>query len=274
MNQRLNHIPQETIEGIPIIKGNRLVRRMPGGSQAHLIESDDGRYYVTKVLNNPQGRRTLVNEVIAFHLLRLMGIDTPDIAFVRLTCQFLRENEDVYLELKNRRSAIEPGLHFGSCYLTSQAMIVCNGLPTLALSQVLNSASFFGIFVFDKWVANLDARQIIFQNDLGGTAAGSLAAVMIDQGYAFGGCEWAFHDSPIGGFYFRSAVYAHKDDYSCQPWIEYIRAIPASVFRTIEQAIPDEWLLGNERRLLQHMLFQLDIRRRDLARLIEEAIWP
>jgi hypothetical protein len=261
------------IESIPIIDGHRLVRKMRGGAQAHLIKSEDGRNYVTKVLNNPQGRRTLVNEVISFYLLRMLGIETPDIAFIRLTCQFLRENVDVYLELQERRSGIEPGLHFGSYYLTSPSTIVDNRIPVV-LSRVLNSSSFVGIFVFDKWVANLDSRQIIFHKQPGGKAAGSLAAAMIDQGYTFGGCEWTFHDSPISGFYFRSAVYANKGKHSCQPWIDKIRAIPTGSFWAMEQAIPDEWLLGNERRLLQSLLCALDFRRGILERLIEESIWP
>jgi hypothetical protein len=40
----------------------RLVRKMRGGAQAHLIEADDGHFYVVKFRNNPQGRRILVNE--------------------------------------------------------------------------------------------------------------------------------------------------------------------------------------------------------------------
>ena len=38
---------------------------MRGGAQSHLIEADDGRFYIVKFQNNPQHRRILVNEWIA-----------------------------------------------------------------------------------------------------------------------------------------------------------------------------------------------------------------
>ena len=31
----------------------RLIRKMRGGAQAHLLECDDGCFYVVKFLNNP-----------------------------------------------------------------------------------------------------------------------------------------------------------------------------------------------------------------------------
>jgi hypothetical protein len=40
----------------------RLIRKMRGGAQAHLIQAADGHHYVVKFLNNPQHRRILVNE--------------------------------------------------------------------------------------------------------------------------------------------------------------------------------------------------------------------
>ena len=42
----------------------RHVRKMRGGAQAHLLEADDGKWYVVKFRNNPQHRRVLVNEVL------------------------------------------------------------------------------------------------------------------------------------------------------------------------------------------------------------------
>ena len=42
----------------------RHVRKMRGGAQAHLLEADDGHWYVVKFRNNPQHRRILVNELL------------------------------------------------------------------------------------------------------------------------------------------------------------------------------------------------------------------
>jgi hypothetical protein len=38
----------------------RHVRKMRGGAQAHLLEADDGKWYVVKFRNNPQHRRDLI----------------------------------------------------------------------------------------------------------------------------------------------------------------------------------------------------------------------
>src|SRR5689334_9490269 len=94
----------------------RLIRKMRGGSQAHLVEAADGHCYVVKVRNNPQHRRILVNEWIASAFLRYLGIATPEVSIIQFSEEFLRENPDVYLQLGHSRCAIESGWHFGSRY--------------------------------------------------------------------------------------------------------------------------------------------------------------
>ena len=49
----------------------RHIRKMRGGAQSHLLEADDGHWYVVKFRNNPQHRRILVNELLASVFLRL-----------------------------------------------------------------------------------------------------------------------------------------------------------------------------------------------------------
>ena len=50
---------------------------MRGGAQAHLLEADDGRWYVVKFPNNPQQRRVLVNEALSAELLKYLKISVP-----------------------------------------------------------------------------------------------------------------------------------------------------------------------------------------------------
>jgi hypothetical protein len=38
------------------IRALRMVRKMRGGAQAHLLECEDGNFYVVKFVNNPQHR--------------------------------------------------------------------------------------------------------------------------------------------------------------------------------------------------------------------------
>ena len=67
------------------LQGRRLIRKMRGGAQAHLIEANDGAFYVVKFVNNPQHRRILVNEWLATSFLRNLQIHVPDCAVIELT---------------------------------------------------------------------------------------------------------------------------------------------------------------------------------------------
>src|SRR5579872_6760590 len=96
------------------VDARRLIRKMRGGAQAHLIEAADGHCYVVKVRNNPQHRRILVNEWISSVFMHYLGISTPQVAVIEITQEFLRENPDVYLQVAAGRQAIETGWHFGS----------------------------------------------------------------------------------------------------------------------------------------------------------------
>ena len=70
MNRRLSR-------AMPVL-AKRLIRKMRGGAQAHLLECDDGHFYVVKFRNNPQHRRVLINEWLASAFLNYLRISTPE----------------------------------------------------------------------------------------------------------------------------------------------------------------------------------------------------
>ena len=96
------------------INARRHIKKMRGGAQSHLIEGDDGCFYVVKFLNNPQHRRVLINELVCSVFLRYLQISCPDIALIEITPEFLRENPQATLELGSQSIAASPGRHFGS----------------------------------------------------------------------------------------------------------------------------------------------------------------
>ena len=96
------------------IRAQRLIRKMRGGAQAHLLEADDGKFYVVKFRNNPQHRRVLINEWIASVFLKQLQVSTPATAFIEMTAEFLASEPNVYMQLGSRRLEVEPGWHFGS----------------------------------------------------------------------------------------------------------------------------------------------------------------
>src|SRR6266536_6670034 len=73
------------------------VRKMRGGAQAHLLEADDGNWYVVKFRNNPQHRRILVNELIASVFLEYLKIAAPETALIEVSPAFLAANPEAHM---------------------------------------------------------------------------------------------------------------------------------------------------------------------------------
>jgi len=51
--------------------------KMRGGSQPALIRCNDGKLYVVKFFNNPQGSNVLANEVLGNELLSALNLPSP-----------------------------------------------------------------------------------------------------------------------------------------------------------------------------------------------------
>ncbi len=249
---------------------------MRGGAQSHLLEADDGHWYVVKFRNNPQHRRILVNELIASVFLEYLQIAAPPTAFILLTPEFLAAHPDVHMTYGTRRLEVEPGWHFGSRYPGDPARTaVYDFLPDALLPSVANLADFRAILVFDKWTANSDGRQCVFYRALlrrpeqtGRNPRAGFVAWMIDHGFAFNGPHWDFPESAVQGLYARRLVYdaAHSlDDF--QPWLDQVVHFPEEVVDRAWKQIPPEWL-ENEEDALDQMLERLFERRRRVPELI------
>ena len=263
------------------IRARTAIRKMRGGAQAHLLEGEDGAYYVAKFTNNPQHRRILINEWLACVFLRYLQIYVPETALVELTPDFVEANPELYFSIGSRRESVKPGLHFGSrMAVNPDRVAVFDFLPDKLLGKVENRADFLGMLVFDKWVGNADSRQAVFfraraknWTPLKGEPPARIGffAQMIDHGFAFNGPHWGFQDSPLQGLYFRTSVY---DDVrsldSFQPWLDMVADFPPNVVDSAWKEIPREWLEEDEESL-ERLLEALLKRRAQVAHLIRQA---
>lgn len=249
------------------LQARRLIRKMRGGAQAHLIEGSDGAFYVVKFVNNPQHRRILVNEWLATSFLRHLQIHVPDCAVMELTEEFIAETPDLYLAVGTRREPVVPGLHFASkMAVHPERVAIFDFLPDKLLAKVENSADFLGTLVFDKWIGNADSRQAVFFRARAKTWTPLKGQVtktgffvqMIDHGFAFNGPNWNFQDSPIQGLYFRTSVYeAVQSLDSFEPWLSMIENFPPETMDAAWREIPSSWYLGEEddlERLLESLM--------------------
>jgi hypothetical protein len=256
---------------------------MRGGAQAHLLEADDGNWYVVKFRNNPQHHRVLVNEMLSAVFLDYLKIAIPETALVQLTPDFLAANPELHMRLGTQRVEVQAGWHFGSRYPGDPARsVVYDFLPDALLAQVANQQDFRAILVFDKWTANADGRQCIFYRAAvresgvrgGRTSRPSFVVQMIDHGYTFNGPYWDFPESAIQGLYLRPVVYESVrslDDF--QPWLDQVVNFPEEVVDRAWKRLPGDWTEGEEEaleRLLEHLF---DRRRRlpELIRACREA---
>jgi hypothetical protein len=264
-----------------LVQATRLIRKMRGGAQAHLLECDDGHFYVVKFQNNPQHRRVLINEWIASVFLNYLKISTPEAAMVNLSAAFLERNPEIYIQLGSRHQLVEPGWHFGSRYPGDPAkVLVYDFLPDALLDKVVNAQEFLGVLAFDKWMGNADARQSIFfrarLRQWSPAAAepaprSGFVALMMDHGYVLDGPHWTFPDSPLQGLYFRPSVYQNVrgwDDF--QPWLDRVVYFPEEVIDTAQKQIPPDWL-AEDAAALQTILEKLMSRRRRVPDLIRES---
>ena len=223
------------------VNAMRLIRKMRGGAQAHLLEADDGHFYVVKFRNNPQHRRVLINEWIASTFLQYLQVAAPETAIVRLTPEFLaRQSRGVASRWAMSGGRSRPdGISAHDIRATRIASPFTISCPDALLDRIENRNEFLGVLVFDKWTGNADARQSIFLRARlreyvptfqGHALRVGFLALMVDHGYIFNGPHWSYADSPLMGLYFRPKVYSHVrgwDDF--QPWLDRVLNFPEEV---------------------------------------------
>ena len=248
---------------------------MRGGAQAHLIETDDGCFYVVKFQNNPQGgRRILINELIGSLLFDEFEIATPEPAFVTVDLDFLQRSPELGVSVGGERLPIPPGQQFGSRYPgTPGVQTIYDCFPDVLLPQLCNRDDFFAAMVMDKWLANADGRQAIFyRGRVPQSNAVAWTVSMIDHGGLFQGFEWIFRESPPQGVCCQRAVYG--DDPSIRDfelWLDVIADMTPEDFEQIYSLIPAEWI-GEDAGELRRVLARLNSRRGRLRALVDESV--
>jgi len=268
------------------VTARRFIRKMRGGAQAHMLEGDDGNFYVVKFQNNPQHRRILMNELIATELLAHLQISAPEYRLVQVPDDFLAANAGVHIQLGSRQIPVRPGVHFGSRFPGDpDRLAVYDFVPDSLLSQVANPEQFLGALVFDRWMANADARQaVFFRAELNDWLARpgipprklGFLTLMIDHGFVFNGPSWDLPESAITGLYSRRLVYQGVTSIrDFDPWLSRILNFPESVIDRALSRIPPEWFgddgAAKEEAALDRLLMALIRRQKRIVELVEDC---
>ena len=214
------------------------VRKLRGGSQAHLLRASDGRYYVTKFQNNPQHVRVLANEFFASQIGISLGLPIPEPQLIEVSDEFIARF-NLTIEMVGHRTPCQSGLHLGSRYVADpDRSVIVDHLPESMFKLVENKHDFARVLAFDKWLCNCDGRQAVFTKK----AQRMYRATFIDQGYCFDAAEWKFPDLPLHGVYYQNHVYQDVSGWgSFEPLLSHIEGIDyADLWRSAAD-IPNEW---------------------------------
>ncbi len=257
------------------LTARRHVRKMRGGAQSHLLEADDGNFYIVKFRNNPQHRRILVNEFVSAIFLHYLQISSAPAEIILVSPEFLAENPEISIQLGGHRIPVTPGWQFGSRHPGNpDTLAVYDFMPDALLAGVGNLSDFWGVLVFDKWMANADGRQSVFYrarvDNWTPQPHPAFVAVMIDHGFVFNGPHWDFQDSPLQGLYPRRMVYEgirSLEDFG--PWLDRVVHFPESTVDKAFRQIPPEWLDGEEEEF-ERLLETLLRRRAKVPELLEQ----
>lgn len=246
----------------------RIGRRMRGGSQARLVLGDDNHWYVAKFAGNPQGTRTLVNEWVAYQLLKQLGVSTPKLQILHLTEEL--RSEDLYFEVGASKTPPQGTIHLGSqSPVDPETTSIFDFLPGKLLPKIVNLADFPAMFVFDQWVGQTDARQAIFVRDRSVGVDAGFRAYFIDHAKSFDGAEWRIRDAPRHGVYFRPEVYSQVDLNSLvENNLRLLEAITETSLRTAMDGVPSAWLAPGDRQSLAALLDSLQRRQPQMRSIV------
>jgi hypothetical protein len=257
-------------KGIPptqtSISIRRVIRPMRGGSQARLVQCDDDQFYIAKFAGNPQGNRTLINELVSHRIMKHLGISTPNIQLLDLPPS-PEQTESVFFHVGNRRVLPQPGPHLGShCPANPEETAIFDFLPAKLLSRITNLDEFAMMFVLDKWLYNTDGRQAVYVRDRSVKGKVGYRAFFIDHGLTFSGQEWRFGDTPLRGVAFPRSVYSLLDMRALiTAAVERIEAIPSEILQSAADGIPGTWLAPVDHGCLTQLLIALGTRRQGLG---------
>ena len=117
------------------------VRRMRGGSQAHLMRTCDNQFFVVKFQNNPQHLRVLANEMFATRLGWWLGLPMPRVEAIEVSDWLITNTPDLRVEVAGSAVPCSTGLQLGSLYPDPESQVF-DYLPENMLLQVTNLAAF------------------------------------------------------------------------------------------------------------------------------------
>ncbi len=217
------------------------IRRMRGGSQAHLMRADDGAFWIVKFFNNPQHFRILANEFLASRIGAYLGLPIPEVAVIDVSKWLIDHTPEMCIDVAGYRVPCSSGLQLPSRFIANpETDMVFDYLPESLMKKNRHIAEeITRVLVLDKWAGNADGRQAVFSKP---AYTNFYSVTCIDQGYCFNAGEWSFPDLALTGVFFRNYVYEHVTGWDAfEPALSRAEQIDSQHIWKLAQGMPEEW---------------------------------
>jgi hypothetical protein len=219
------------------LRVTKFIRKLRGGSQAILAQSDDGQIYVVKFSNNLQGTNLLFNESAGSELYRVCGLPVPSWKPLLVTDAFLEQNQNCWMQTQEGLLRQDSGLCFGSRFLGGNGTRIHEILPGASFKRVRNHESFWRAWMIDICARHADNRQAIFLED----EEGMLDAFFVDHGHLFGGPKGEQRPHFLASRYLDNRIYQDVSSRYCLNSLRVATSIDVDQLWQRVKDIPEEW---------------------------------
>ncbi|MDR7001851.1 HipA family kinase [Neobacillus niacini] len=221
-----------------------------GFSKPQLFLMSDGKEYLVKFKENPQGTRVLVNDWVVGRLAQLLGLPVAPFELTYFSKYDFKKFSDLY------RYGFKPGHQFASKLLKD-----CTGLwEPRSNEKIVNIDTLPGIIVFDYWVNNTD-------RDTGNVLLEKLSdhtnyLHLIDHGLCFPGYANSIEmlkqvpRNLLNQAAHTWAVSQIENPKSLLKFTEKVLALPSEKILSVINTIPDDWDVSSSEKkaLYQYLL--------------------
>lgn len=214
----------------------RVVRSMRGPSRSVLVEADNQLRYVVKYQNNPMTTHSLIIQLVAGRLLRLLDLSTPAEGIIRLSrASYLGGSWPQIQQCDGSKKDVVEGWHFASQYGDGAGRCaIYDFLPRSLLHKVENRSQFASLRMVDAWLGMAGDRQAVYRR----SADGRFRVSFIDQKGAF---RYTAPPDRYRYFTWSDCYRSLTVEQVLDETVKAIEAIDSATLHGQIQAVPDEW---------------------------------
>jgi hypothetical protein len=217
---------------------------MNSRSQAILVRANDGKHYVLKLNDNPQGPHLLANEQMGSIIAKAVGIPVAESKSILVSESFIDSHPTMWFRLSSGRRRPQKGVHSGSQMVgqPSGSERPTEYISPSRIDTITNRDAFLGMYLLDVWANHQDSRQAVLMENSSTTKE----VRFIDHGHMFGGPEWNFRNDDCSPLHSTLAVYTDlwQDD-QVALWIAKFQSVIPEVLDSLADIVEPRWYKGD-----------------------------